>query len=101
MQFPWKLVDGSLDFALLASALLYHQLDVLVVEDTDEVALWIAVIQGDVVHLEDIPEERQQEENDFRQGGVFQGFYNPRTSQHTKKVVFCRISTLMNHQILS
>lgn len=74
MQFPWKLVDGSLDFAFLASALLYHQLDVLVVKDTDEVALWIAVIQGDVVHLEDIPEVRQQEENDFRLRGGFQGF---------------------------
>lgn len=67
MQFPWKLIYRSLDFALLTFALLDHQLDILVVEDTDEVALWIAVVQGDVVHLEDVPEERQgQEENDFR-----------------------------------
>lgn len=87
MQFPWKLVDGSLDFALLASALLYHQLDVLVVEDTDEVALWIAVIQGDVVHLEDIPEERQQEENDFRQGGV-SGILKPAIITAHKKSCF-------------
>lgn len=55
MQFPRKLIDGSLDFALLPSALLDHQLDVLVVEDTDEVALGVAVVHGDVVHLEDAP----------------------------------------------
>lgn len=67
MQFPWKLIYRSLEFALLTSALLDHQLDILVVEDTDEVTLGIAVVQGDVVHLEDVPEERQgQEENDFR-----------------------------------
>lgn len=66
MQFPWKLIDGSLDFALLTSALLDHQLDVLVVQDTDEVALVVAVVQGDVVHLEDVPEETQgQREVDF------------------------------------
>lgn len=67
MQFPWKLIDGSLDFALLTSALLDHQLDVLVVQDTDEVALVVAVVQGDVVHLEDVPEETQgQAEIDFK-----------------------------------
>lgn len=67
MQFPWKLIDGSLDFALLTSALLDHQLDVLVVQDTDEVALGVAVVQGDVVHLEDVPEETQgQAEIDFK-----------------------------------
>lgn len=67
MQFPWKLIDGSLDFALLTSALLDHQLDVLVVQDTDEVALVVAVVQGDVVHLEDVPEETQgQREVDFK-----------------------------------
>lgn len=67
MQFPWKLIDGSLDFALLTSALLDHQLDVLVVQDTDEVALVVAVVQGDVVHLEDVPEGTQgQREVDFK-----------------------------------
>lgn len=67
MQFPWKLIDGSLDFALLTSALLDHQLDVLVVQDTDEVALVVAVVQGDVVHLEDVPEETQgQREVDLK-----------------------------------
>lgn len=67
MQFPWKLIDGSLDFALLTSALLDHQLDVLVVQDTDEVALGVTVVQGDVVHLEDVPEETQgQAEIDFK-----------------------------------
>lgn len=115
MQFPWKLVDRSLDFALLASALLDHQLDVLVVEDTDEVALRIAVIYGDVVHLEDVPEERQEEEaNDFRLH-VFLGILKPtiitavrlgferisKMSEKKKlKLLFCKISTLMNHQIM-
>lgn len=59
VQFPWKLIDRSLDFALLTSALLDHQLDVLVVQDTDEVALRIAVVQGDVLHLEDVSEGGQ------------------------------------------
>lgn len=56
MQFPRKLIDRSLDFTLLTSALLDHQLDILVVEDTDEVALVVAVVHGDVVHLEDVPD---------------------------------------------
>lgn len=56
MQFPWKLIDRSLNFVLLTSALPDHQLDIFVVEDTDEVALGVAVVQGDVVHLEDVPE---------------------------------------------
>ncbi len=67
MQFPRKLIDRSLDFALLTSALLDHQLDVLVVEDTDEVALGITVVEGNVVLLEDVPAERQREgEKDLR-----------------------------------
>lgn len=44
VQFPWKLIDGPLDLALLASALLNHQLDVFVIEDADEVAVRVAVI---------------------------------------------------------
>lgn len=60
MQFPWKLVDRPLDPALLAPALLDHQLDVLVVEKPNEVALGVAVVQGDVVHLEDIPDRERE-----------------------------------------
>lgn len=59
MQFPWKLIDGPRDISLLASALLDHQLDVLVVEDADEIAFDVAVVQGDVLHLEDVPAERE------------------------------------------
>lgn len=63
MQFPWKLVDRPLDLALLTPALLDHQLDVLVVEKAYEVALGVAVVQGDVVHLEDIPDREREGES--------------------------------------
>lgn len=61
MQFPRKLIDGPRDLALLTSALLDHELDVLVVKDADEVALRVAVVDGDVVHLEDVPETETDE----------------------------------------
>lgn len=64
MQLPRKLIDRSLNFPQLTSALFDHQLDVLIVEDADEVALGVTVVQGDVVLLEDISESN----TDRRQG---------------------------------
>lgn len=61
VQFPWKLIDGPLDLALLISALLNHQLDVFIIQDPDEVTLRVAVVQGDVADLKDIPEETTTE----------------------------------------
>lgn len=56
VQLPGKLIDRSFDFALLTSALSDHQLDILVVQNTDEVTFGIAVVQGNVIHLEDTPD---------------------------------------------
>lgn len=55
MQFPWKLINRSLDFVLLTSALLDHQLDILIVQDTNKVTIRVAVVQGNIIHLENIP----------------------------------------------
>lgn len=44
VQFPWKLIDGPLDLALLHSALLNHQLDVFIIQHTDEVTFQVTVV---------------------------------------------------------
>lgn len=44
VQFPWKLIDGPPEPALLISALLDHQLDVFIIQDTDEVTLGVPVV---------------------------------------------------------
>lgn len=61
VEFPGKLIDGSLDLPLLTSALCDHQMDVLVIQDADEVALGVAVVQGDVVRLKNVSESRGTE----------------------------------------
>lgn len=66
IQFPWKLIDRSLGIDFLNPALLDHQLDVLVVQDADEVALGVAVVHGDVVLLEDVSETRRRKFRKFK-----------------------------------
>lgn len=44
VQLPWKLIDRPVDLALLISAFLNHQLDIFVIQDTDEVALRVTVV---------------------------------------------------------
>lgn len=60
MEFPWKLIDRSVDSVPLTSGLLDHQLDVLIIENTDQVAILVPVVQGNVFHLEDIPEKEEK-----------------------------------------
>lgn len=60
MQFPWKLIDRSVDFDQLTSGLLDHQLDVLIIENADQVTILVPVVQGNVFQLEDIPEMEEK-----------------------------------------
>lgn len=60
MKFPWKLIDRSVDLALLTSGLLDHQLNVLVVKNTDQVAFWVTVVEGNVFHLEYVSGKGEQ-----------------------------------------
>lgn len=60
MKFPWKLIDRSVDFALLTSGHLDHQLNVLVIKNTDQVAFWVTVVEDNVFRLEYVPEKEEQ-----------------------------------------
>lgn len=106
MQFPGKLIDRSLDFALLTSALLDHQLYVLVVQDADEVALGVAVVQGDVVQLEDVPVERNKQEelrhsesspshSGIKQVPIYQSTHITKTVTGTFMKLLCKFLILL------
>lgn len=66
VQLPGKLIDRSFDFALLTSALSDHQLDILVVQNTDKVTFGIAVVQGNVIRLEDTPDSLKSKDKKCR-----------------------------------
>lgn len=59
VQLPGKLIDGSVNFTLVISALSNHQLNIFIVMNTDEVTVRVAVVEGNVIHLEDISKKTQ------------------------------------------